>query len=187
MTADTVTVTPEKLLPFIPITTPSYNWLNWVVTHTPKTCLLCLAYQGKIYSVYEIPFPAPPLYPNCRCKLLPLPSLAAGTATHEGMDGADWWIKHYKMLPPYYLSKTSYKALGWKAGKPPVRYAPGKMVSGGIYQNFDGLLPSAPGRVWYEADLNYYRGKRNTHRILWSNDGLVFVTYDHYLTFIEVR
>ena len=61
------------------------------------------------------------------------------------------------------------------------------MMTAGISLNFDMHLPSAPGRVWYEADLNYYRGKRNTHRILWSNDGLVFVTYDHYLTFIEVR
>lgn len=45
---------------------------------------------------------------------------------------------------------------------------------------------NAPGRIWYEADLNYYSGKRNGHRVLWSNDGLMFVTYNHYESFIEV-
>lgn len=61
------------------------------------------------------------------------------------------------------------------------------MFTGGIYHNHDRRLPDSPGRVWYEADLNYYRGARNSHRIVWSNDGLVFVTYDHYNTFIEVK
>lgn len=49
-----------------------------------------------------------------------------------------------------------------------------------------GILPDAPGSIWFEADLNDYRGKRNGHRVLWSNDGLMFVTYNHYESFIEV-
>lgn len=44
----------------------------------------------------------------------------------------------------------------------------------------------AAGRIWYEADLNYYEGRRNGHRLLFSNDGLFFVTYDHYKTFYEL-
>lgn len=44
----------------------------------------------------------------------------------------------------------------------------------------------AEGRVWYEADINYTGGYRRRHRILYSNDGLIFVTYDHYETFWEV-
>jgi len=42
------------------------------------------------------------------------------------------------------------------------------------------------GRIWYEADLNYIHGKRNGQRIVFSNDGLIFVTYDHYKTFYEI-
>ncbi len=57
----------------------------------------------------------------------------------------------------------------------------------GVYYNTNGHLPSAPGRIWYEADINYYQGKRNAQRLLWSDDGLIFVTYDHYQTFIEVK
>ena len=63
---------------------------------------------------------------------------------------------------------------------------PGKMIFGGIYQNKNGHLPMTPNRIWYEADINYTFGFRGTDRILFSNDGLIFVTYDHYDTFIEI-
>ena len=66
------------------------------------------------------------------------------------------------------------------------RYAPNRMLTRGVYQNSDGHLPEAPGRVWYEADRGYTGGPRGAARILWSNDGLVFTTYDHYQTFYEI-
>lgn len=89
-------------------------------------------------------------------------------------------------MPEYYITKNDLIALGWKEGKKPSKYAPGKMYSKGIYDNLDLHLPDAPGRIWYEADINYYEGRRNKHRVLWSNDGLIFVTYDHYETFYEI-
>ncbi len=49
-----------------------------------------------------------------------------------------------------------------------------------------GKLPSADGRIWYEADINYTGGMRNSSRVIYSNDGLVFVTYDHYFTFNQI-
>lgn len=82
--------------------------------------------------------------------------------------------------------RKSFNQLRLEWGKPPAKFAPGKMVSKGIYFNSDGHLPQAPGRIWQEADTNYYSGGRNGHRLLWSNDGLIFVTYNHYETFIEV-
>lgn len=66
------------------------------------------------------------------------------------------------------------------------KFIPEKMIIGGVFNNTNKHLPDAPDRIWYEADINYYKGKRNGHRILWSNDGLIFVTYDHYLTFYEI-
>ena len=63
---------------------------------------------------------------------------------------------------------------------------PDRMITRGQYYNDDGHLPQAPGRIWHEADINYTSGKRNSQRILWSNDGLIFVTYDHYETFYEI-
>ena len=61
------------------------------------------------------------------------------------------------------------------------------VIGGDIYKNKDGKLPSSNGRIWYEADINYTGGMRNSSRIIYSNDGLVFVTYDHYFTFNEIR
>lgn len=86
-----------------------------------------------------------------------------------------------------YISVDDLTALGWKWGKSPAKFAPGKMAAMGIYQNKNGHLPQAPGRIWYEADINYDSGFRNTHRLIFSNDGLIFTTYDHYKTFVQIQ
>lgn len=182
---NTTTITPAKLTSFIPTTTASCNWMEWIAIIDLKTCVSCQERHGKIYSTHFSD--TPPLHPYCRCMLIPLQSLNAGNASHEGTNGADWWLKIYQTLPSYYLSEAECRARGWAPGKAPADYAPGKMLTKGAYQNRDGRLPSSPGRIWYEADLNYYQGRRNSHRIVWSNDGLIFVTYDHYSTFIEVK
>ncbi|MCH5683635.1 hypothetical protein LWM68_04755 [Niabella sp. W65] len=44
-------------------------------------------------------------------------------------------------------------------------------------------MPAAEKRKWFEADLNYKCGRRNADRLLYSSDGLIYVTYDHYKTF----
>ena len=89
-------------------------------------------------------------------------------------------------MQSYYISEEELRKLGWRDGDKPARLAPGKMLTKGIYKNDEGKLPEKAGRVWYEADTNYYSGVRNQHRIFWSNDGLVFVTYNHGLDFYEV-
>ena len=89
-------------------------------------------------------------------------------------------------MPDYYITIEDIYDLGWKKGMNPIDYAPGKMITGGIYQNRNGHLPQKNGRSWYEADINYEQGKRNSQRIVWSDDGLIFATYDHYATFHEI-
>ena len=91
-----------------------------------------------------------------------------------------------KKLPDYYILENDLKVLGWKAGKWPSNFANGKMLKGGVYKNANYHLPQENNRIWYEADINYREGKRNSQRIVWSNDGLIFVTYDHYKTFYEI-
>ena len=107
-------------------------------------------------------------------------------ATKNGANGADWYLKYYGRLPDYYISKEDLDTLGWSDGDRPSQFAPRKMLTKGIYKNKNGTLPDAPGRIWYEADINYTPGRRNDHRVIWSNDGLIFVTYDHYITFYEI-
>lgn len=165
----------------------STRYLTWKANLDLGTCLLCREMSGKIYEAGEIIDPEPPMHPNCRCKIEPLQSLLAGTATKSRTLGADWWLKTYGKLPDYYISRQDAKAAGWIDYLGNLNLVlSGKMISGGIYKNKDGHLPSSPGRVWYEADINYTRGWRGLERILFSNDGLIFVTYDHYGTFYEI-
>lgn len=128
----------------------------------------------------------PPVHLNCRCVIEAMDAVLAGQGTKDGENGADWWIENYGCLPDYYISIDDLVSLGWRRGKAPAKFAPDKMATMGIYQNNNKHLPQAIGRIWYEADINYYSGKRNGHRLLWSNDGLLFVTYDHYKTFLEI-
>lgn len=97
-------------------------------------------------------------------------------------------MKYTGKLPEYYISKTDAIKLGWnKNHKMLSDVAPGYMLYGEVYRNDDGHLPEKQNRIWYEADIDYISGRRNKRRILFSSDGLMFVTYDHYETFIEVR
>lgn len=113
-------------------------------------------------------------------------AIQAGTATVKGVDGADWSLKYNGKLPEYYVTAKEAIAKNWKPGKRLSDFFPEKMISIGIYKNRDGHLPQKTNRVWHEADINYKTGKRNNQRIVWSNDGLMFVTYDHYENFYEI-
>lgn len=171
---------------FEPVTTQSKNFKNWKAILDLKTCIECRSRHDQIYRIDEVVVPEPPLHNNCRCDIIPMESIEAGNATKNEENGADYWLKHFGELPDYYISSSDLEKLGWRYGKRLSKFAPGKMYSRGVYENSDGHLPDAPGRIWYEADINYYEGRRNRHRVLWSNDGLIFVTYDHYETFYEI-
>ena len=116
-----------------------------------------------------------------------MPAMTAGTATNMGTNGADWWIKYLGELPDYYLTREAAQEVGWVDWKGNLaEVAPGIMIFGGVYYNDKSLLPQKEGRTWYEADINYNGGFRGNDRIVYSNDGLIFVTYDHYKTFVEI-
>ena len=111
----------------------------------------------------------------------------AGTATNIGLNGADAQLFYLNKLPSYYVDKKQARKSGWVDWKGNLNNVlPGKMIGGDIYKNREGKLPNASGRIWYEADINYSKGHRNRERILYSNDGLIFITYDHYQTFYEI-
>lgn len=90
-------------------------------------------------------------------------------------------------LPPNYISEEEAKKMGWKSSLGNLdKAAPGRVIGGKIFMNRREALPAEPGRIWYEADINYSGGFRGTERILYSNDGLLFASYDHYKTFVEL-
>ncbi|WP_262285999.1 DNRLRE domain-containing protein [Micromonospora sp. MA102] len=93
-------------------------------------------------------------------------------------------------LPGNYVTKTAAEAAGYKPGKALNNYVPGAQIGGDIYENSTRLLPSAPGRVYYEADVGLKntmsRAKQPGNRLVYSNDGLAFVTADHYGSFYQL-
>ncbi len=171
---------------FFPKTVQSRNYKKWISTQDFKTCANCVSMDGKIYGIYEAVTPRPPLHLHCRCVISQMRSITAGEATKNGKNGADWWLKHKGKLPDYYITSEELGKLGWNYGQRPSQFISGKMLAEGIYNNDDGHLPQSLGRIWHTADINYSPGRRNKHRIVYSNDGLIFVTYDHYRTFYEI-
>ena len=100
---------------------------------------------------------------------------------------ADYLFEHGE-LPPNFITKMEALALGWKTRYETVaQAAPGKSIGGDRFGNYDGKLPRKHGRNWYEADCNYVSGNRGSERIVYSSDGLVFYTGDHYQTFTEMK
>lgn len=95
-------------------------------------------------------------------------------------------IREEGRLPPRYLTKEAARARGWRPGTDLCRVAPGKAFGGDRFGNREKKLPAKAGRHWQEADLDYSCGRRGAKRLVFSTDGLIFVTLDHYRTFRQV-
>lgn len=93
------------------------------------------------------------------------------------------YIHKYGHLPDNFITKAQAKNLGWTPGDDLWDYAYGKSIGGDIFTNSEKVLPSAKGRIWHECDINYNGGHRGADRIVYSNDGLIYGTSDHYETF----
>ena len=90
----------------------------------------------------------------------------------------------FRELPPNFLTKDEAYDLGWSSSKGNLwQVAYGLCIGGDKFGNREGILPDAKDRQWYEADVNYEGGYRGSERIVFSNDGLIYVTFDHYETF----
>lgn len=169
------------------ITYESKLWKIWRAIITPGTCYYCASMNGRILSVDDPKISEIPVHENCRCFVEAMTAIAVGTATNVGTDGVDLYVALHGTLPEHYISEAEAEAQGWKKWLGNLaEVLPGKMIGGKIYRNRNHKLPEANGRIWHEADFDYVSGYRNNCRLLYSNDGLLFVTYDHYITFYEI-
>ena len=100
------------------------------------------------------------------------------------------YLYTYGKLPSNFITKKEAENLGWKkkdgeAGQLHV-VAPGMSIGGSSFGNYEGLLPEKKGRKYFECDINYVKGNRGAERLVYSNDGLIFYTGDHYESFEQL-
>ena len=94
------------------------------------------------------------------------------------------YLHLYAHLPQNFITKKDARALGWNGGGLD-DYADGKCIGGDRFGNYEGLLPAAPGREYHECDIDtLHAASRGAKRIVYSNDGLIYYTEDHYESFI---
>lgn len=98
-------------------------------------------------------------------------------------DDVALYIHLYDHLPSNFITKNEARKLGWEGGSLE-RYAPGKCIGGDRFGNYEGALPNKKGRYYTECDIDTLGAKkRGAKRIVFSNDGLIYYTSDHYETF----
>ena len=104
--------------------------------------------------------------------------------TYTSKDEVALYIHTYGRLPGNFISKTKARDRGWVASEGNLdEVCPGMSIGGSRYYNDDGELPDKRGRQWTECDINYHGGFRGPERIVFSSDGLIYYTADHYETF----
>lgn len=104
----------------------------------------------------------------------------------EYLEAADvaLYLHSFGSLPPNYLTKREAEQLGWIASKGNLwDVAPGSAIGGDRFGNREGLLPAKTGRLYFECDVAYTGGYRGPERLVYSSDGLIYYTADHYETF----
>jgi len=121
----------------------------------------------------------------------PDPQVLAGFAEKSGLRDVAGFVETVQSLrasgklPRRYATKDEAAAHGWHGGGLCAVW-PGHMIGGDIFRNFGKALASAPGRVYREADLDADCRSRGPKRLIFSNDGPIFVTLDHYNSFTPV-
>ena len=93
------------------------------------------------------------------------------------------YIHLYGKLPENFITKKEAKALGWEGGSLEP-YAPGKSIGGDRFGNYEGILPEEDGVTYKECDIDTMGAdQRGAKRIVFSNEGAVYYTEDHYKSF----
>ncbi|MCF0105202.1 MAG: ribonuclease [Erysipelotrichaceae bacterium] len=101
--------------------------------------------------------------------------------TYDSKDQVALYIYTYGELPSNYMTKKEAKALGWSGGSLE-EYAPGMCIGGDHFGNYEGLLPDEYD--YYECDIDTLGKKsRGAKRIIFTEDGLIYYTDDHYESF----
>lgn len=128
-------------------------------------------------SLIETPSPTEAPTPDAKKELLP------EDGAYTTAEDVALYIHQYDKLPQNFITKKEAKKLGWSGGGLD-KFAPGKSIGGDKFGNYEGNLPTKDGRTYTECDIDTMGAKsRGAKRIVFSNDGLIYYTDDHYSTF----
>lgn len=103
--------------------------------------------------------------------------------TYTTADDVALYIHTYGKLPSNFITKNEAKALGWPGGSLE-EYAPGKCIGGDYFGNYEGLLPDDD---YHECDIDTLgKNSRGSKRIIYSDNGSIYYTEDHYESFTQL-
>ncbi|SDQ71300.1 ribonuclease [Chryseobacterium soldanellicola] len=92
------------------------------------------------------------------------------------------YVKQNHQLPDFYITKSEARKSGWNPSKGNLcDVLPGKAIGGDYFSNREGNLPK--GEKYFEADVNYNCGNRNADRIVFTKNGNVYLSKNHYKSF----
>lgn len=143
---------------------------------------------GDIVNSEEVPVstntptPTPTKEPDPTATPTPEPAIDED-GWYYSKDEVALYIYTYGKLPENFITKSEAQKLGWTGGTVE-NYKEGAAIGGDKFGNREGLLPKKSGRQYYECDIETKgKGSRGAKRIVFSNDGLIYYTSDHYESF----
>ena len=102
---------------------------------------------------------------------------------YDTRDEVALYLHLFGELPPHFITKREAQDLGWTGGEVE-KFIPGAAIGGDYFGNYENLLPKKKGRKYYECDIGTVgRSSRGAKRIIYSSDGLIYYTDDHYESF----
>lgn len=95
------------------------------------------------------------------------------------------YLDTYGELPENFITKKEAQQLGWDSKKGNLwEVAEGKSIGGDPFGNYEGILPEEDR--YHECDVNYAGGHRGSERLVYSEDGDIYYTADHYESFEQL-
>ena len=145
---------------------PIPSSVRWAVSKGFRTVLVLIL---LVFSVACAPVPD---------------TVVSEDAFYYSLEDVTAYLQAYGELPDNFISKDEAYDLGWEPDEGNLwAVADGYCIGGDRFGNREGLLPEEAGRDWTEADINYSGGYRRAERIVFSDDGLIYYTDDHYDSF----
>lgn len=187
----------KKILPVVLLLLLAWFFLpdtgNTAPKPAPTASVLSLSTAAPVQTPAPTSKPAPAQTskptPAPTPKPTPAPTQTPGEQTldedgsYTTKEDVALYIHTYGHLPPNFITKKEAQTAGWSGGSLD-RVLPGMCIGGDYFGNYEGQLPKAKGRKWTECDINTLGAKsRGAERIVFSNDGLIYYSPDHYESF----